>query len=149
MTSAVDRMPTNRRRFIRRSHPSLETRLGREVYPATDWSLGGIAVRGLADCLDRDSGGIEITGYFGLTGEDIAFKFSAAIARIDIDRDVVGLDFTRLWPESAEILDDLFRRPPTPRLPRPAAGPRDTVLRALDATTARLTRRWPVPPRRD
>ena len=141
-------MPTNRRRHIRRSHPNLETRLGSEIYPAADWSFGGLAVRGLADCLDRSSRGTEVTGYFGLSGEDIAFKFSASIARIDIDQDLVGLDFTRLWPESAEILDDLFRRPPAPRLPAPPPRPRGYLIKALDATTARLARRRQSPPPR-
>ncbi len=141
-------MPTNRRRHIRRSHPNLDTRLGSAIFPAADWSLGGLAVRGLADCLDRRSRGTEVTGYFGLSGEDIAFKFSASIARIDIDQDLVGLDFTRLWPESAEILDDLFRRPPAIRQPAPALRPRDYLLKALDVTTARLARRWQAPPPR-
>ena len=146
--SAVDRMPTNRRRHIRRSHPNLEARLGREIFPAADWSLGGIGLRGLADCLDRRSAGSEITGYFGVSGEDIAFKFSAAIARIDTIHDRVGLDFTRLWPESAEILDDLFRRPPSLRRPAALLGPRAVLLKAFDATTARLARRWQSPPPR-
>ena len=136
----MDRTPTNRRRYIRRQHPILETRLGHEVYPAADWSLGGLAVRGLAECLDRRSGGAEITGYFGVSGEDIAFKFSAVITRIDIDRDVVGLDFTTLWPESAEILDDLFRTPASLRQPLPLR-PRDYILKALDVTAQRLGRR--------
>lgn len=136
----MDRTPTNRRRYIRRHHPILETRLGHEVYPAADWSLGGLAVRGLADCLDQRSGGAEITGYFGVSGEDIAFKFSAVIARIDTDRDVVGLDFTTLWPESAEILDDLFRTPASLRQPLPLR-PRDYLLKALDVTARRLGRR--------
>ena len=140
-------MPTNRRRHIRRSHPNLEARLGREIFPAADWSLGGLGLRGLADCLDRRSGGTEITGYFGLCGEDIAFKFSATIARIDPDLDRVGLDFTMLWPESAEILTDLFRRPPSLRRPAPLLRPRNTLSKAFDATTARLSRRWPAPPR--
>lgn len=133
-------MPTNRRRFIRRSHPILELRLDREVFPAVDWSLGGIAVRGLADCLDRGSGGIPVTGYFGVAGEDIAFKVSAVITRIDAPRDVVGLDFTTLWPESAEILDELFRRPPS-RRPPPALRPRDYLRRAIDITADRWVRR--------
>ena len=91
---------------------------------------------------------MEITGYFGLSGEDIAFKFSAAIVRIDTLNDRVGLDFTRLWPESAEMLDDLFRRPPRPRLPAPPPRPRHYLIKALDATTARLARRWQSPPPR-
>ena len=142
-------MPINRRRHIRRSHPNLETRLGREIYPAADWSLGGLSVRGLADCLDKGSRGAEITGYFGLSGEDIAFKFSAAIARIDAERDLVGLDFTRLWPESEAILDDLFRRPPSRWRPVTPMRPRDYLLKALDVTAARLTRHWQPPTPRD
>ena len=142
-------MPTNRRRFIRRSHPNLETRLGREIYPAADWSLGGLAVRGLADCLDESSGGTQITGYFGLSGEDIVFKFSAAIARIDMARDLVGLDFTTLWPESAEMLDDLFRRPPSLRQPPTQLRRRGYLLKALDITAQRWVRRQRDPlPRR-
>lgn len=139
-------MPTNRRRYIRRSHPILEARLGSEVYPAIDWSLGGLAVGGLSGRLDRRSGGTEITGYFGVSGEDIAFKFSAVIARIDADQDVVGLDFTTLWPESAEILDDLFRRPPSLRRPPPRVRPRDYLLKAISVTAQGL-RRDPLPRR--
>lgn len=134
-------MPTNRRRHIRRNHPILETRIGHEVYPAIDWSLGGLAVGGLADCLDRRSGGTEITGYFGVTGEGIGFKFSAVITRIDAEHDVVGLDFTTLWPESAEILDDLFRRPPNLRRPPPPLRPRDYLLKAFDITAQNWARR--------
>lgn len=140
-------MPTNRRRHIRRNHPTLDARLGDEVYPASDWSFGGLALRGLADCLDQRSGGTEITGYFGVAGEDIAFKFSAVIARIDASRDVVGLDFTTLWPESAEILHDLFRRSPNQRTPPPAPRPRDLLLKALGGAARRWTRhrRAPLP----
>ena len=138
----MDRTPINRRRFIRRQYPILETRLGHEVYPAVDWSFGGLAVRGLADCLNRRSDGAEITGYFGVSGEDIAFKFSAVIARIDTEGDVVGLDFTTLWPESAEILDDLFRTPASLRRPLPLR-PRDYLLKALDITAQRFGRRQP------
>ena len=134
-------MPTNRRRHIRRSHPTLETRLGREVYPALDWSLGGMAVGGLAGCLHRHSDGAEITGYFGVSGEGIGFKFSAVITRIDAERDVVGLDFTELWPESSEILEDLFRRPPNLRRPPPPLRPRDYLLKALDITAPNWVRR--------
>ncbi len=144
----MDRTPTNRRRYIRRSHPNLETRMGREIYTAADWSLGGLGLRGLADQLDRRSSGIEITGYFGVSGEDLVFKFSAAIVRIDTAHDRVGLDFTQLWPESEEILDDLFRRPPSVRRPAATLRPRDYLLRAFDETSARLARRWGPPPPR-
>lgn len=136
-------MPTNRRRHVRRSHPTLETRLGGDVYTALDWSLGGLAVSGLANCLHEQSDGAEITGYFGVAGEGIGFKFSAVIARIDPAQDVVGLDFTRLWPESTEILEDLFRRPPNRRLPPAPLRPRDFLMKALDITAPDWARQSP------
>lgn len=135
-------MPTNRRRHIRRSHPILEARLGSEVYRTIDWSFGGLAVGGLAECLDQRSDGAEITGYFGVSGEDIAFKFSAVVSRIDAERDVVGLDFTTLWPESAEILEELFRRPPSLRRPPPQpVRPKRYLLKALNVTAWNLADR--------
>ena len=126
------RLPSNKRRHIRRQHPVLEARLGDGVYRALDWSLAGFAVGGLSAIVDPRSTGLSVTGYFGLADDALAFKFDAVIARIDRERDAVGFAFTTLWPESEDLLTRLFWQPATALAPEPTAlRPRDSLFKAI------------------
>ncbi|MEE8272899.1 MAG: hypothetical protein V3R98_14400 [Alphaproteobacteria bacterium] len=71
-------------------------------------------MRDLSRSIGRRGISAEITESFGVADGDIAFNFTARVARVSTAADVVAFDVTALWPKSIEILENLIRRPSAP-----------------------------------
>lgn len=121
------------RRDRRFEQPLLEVEIEGLNYPAEDWSLGGVRIRGLLP------GGMEgasvVLKFSGVrNGRLHAGEISADVVRVSINKAETALGFTRFHGAAFDALEGLItgRRPPEAQ---PESQGRNTVDDAVAPTS--------------
>lgn len=105
----VSLQSVSRRQHHRFERPQLAVRLNGAEGQTKDWSLGGLAVQLGDGALSRFDESDQVSGELEVGSQGLRHPFEGRVVRVDEDRDVVALEFSRLSEGAVMTFVGYFR----------------------------------------
>ena len=99
----------SRRRHHRFERPELDVQVNGLPGRTKDWSLGGVAVRLGGDSLPGITELDEISGEISHANDGRRFDFTGRVVRVDHEKDIVAIEFSRLSEGAVMMFVNFFR----------------------------------------